>query len=251
MHDDTLAQAAEDLALIKSVLERTTVSFSSLRPAFLSLGVLWLFYALLETLLWFGTLFFAVGTPLRLLLSAGSFALQWLFCASLVVFTAAWRRKLPATGVDPLASRLAGMWGVMLLAYVGARVLELAVFPTVFRISNLAVAGDMGISGLEFTLCNQTLYYATTITFAALPLLLTAVFFRSRSVGWLGIGELVLGLAWSVMWIFAINNRAPDAVRDLGGVLYRLLQFLPAVALFLFSSILKNHNIIVLRRKKT
>ena len=115
------------------------------------------------------------------------------------------------------------------------------------------LSGEMGVSGLEFTLCNQALYYATTITFATLPLLLTAVFFRSRSVALLGIGALVLGLVWSVTWIFAINNRVPDVVRDVGGVLYRLLQFLPPIALILFSSILRKHNITnitVLRRKK-
>ena len=248
MVDDEVQQAAADIELIKGILQRTTVSFSTLRPAFLGLAELWLVYALAETVIWVGTLFTSAGRPLSLMLSACSLVLQWLLCAALVVFVAVWRKRLPGTGVDPLASRLAGIWGVFILGYVGSRVLELAVFPAVFRISNLLVAGEMGISGLEFTLCNQALYYATTITFATLPILLTAVFFRSHSVGWLGIGALVLGLAWSVIWIFAINNRAPGAVRDLGAVLYRLLQFLPPAALFLFSSILKNHNITDIRR---
>lgn len=250
MHDDEVQRAAEDIALIKSVLDRTTISFSTLRPAFLGLAELWLGYALAETAIWIGTLFTNAGTPFSLLQSAFSYALQWLLCAALAVFVAVWRKRLPTTGVDPLASRLAGLWGVFILGYVGSRVLELAVFPAVFRISTFAVAGEMGISGLEFTLCNQALYYATTITFATLPILLTAVFFRSRTVGWLGMGALALGLAWSVIWIFTINNKAPGAVRDLGAVLYRLLQFLPPAALFLFSNILKNHNITVLRRKK-
>ena len=253
MDYDEIQRASEDIELIKNVLQRTTVSFSTLQPAFLGLAMLWLIYALLETGIWIGTLFTTSGTPVSLLLSACSLALQWLFCAALLAFTAVWRKRLPATGVDPLASRLAGMWGVMIIGYVGSRVLELAVFPAVFRFSNIAIAGEMGVSGLEFTLCNQALYYATTITFATLPLLLTAVFFRSRSVALLGIGALVLGLVWSVTWIFAINNRVPDVVRDVGGVLYRLLQFLPPIALILFSSILRKHNITnitVLRRKK-
>ena len=250
MQDDTLQQASEDIALIKSVLERTTVSFSALRPAFLSLAKLWLVYALIETAIWAGTLFSSAGTPLSLLLSACNLALQWLLCAALVVFAAVWRKRLPNTGVDPLAARLAGMWGVFILGYVTARVLELAVFPLIFRISALAAVREPGISGLQLTLCNQVLYYATTITFATLPILLTAVFFRSRSVGWLGAAALIVGIVWSAIWIFAMNNRASGAIRDLGAVLYRLLQFLPPAALFLFSSILKNHNVTLLRRKR-
>ena len=49
MMDDELQQAAEDIALIKSVLERTTISFATLRPAFLGLAKLWLIYALSES----------------------------------------------------------------------------------------------------------------------------------------------------------------------------------------------------------
>ena len=33
MYDDELQQAAGDIALIRSVLERTTISFATLRPA--------------------------------------------------------------------------------------------------------------------------------------------------------------------------------------------------------------------------
>ena len=248
MYDDEVRQAAADIELIKSVLARTTVSFSTLRPAFLGLAALWLVYALLETGIWAGTLFTHAGTPLSFLLNGCNIALQWLLCAALVVFTARWRQKLPATGVDLLCARLAGLWGIFILGYVGSRVLELAVFPAVFRVSTAAGAGEMGASELQFTLCNQALYYATTITFATAPILLTAVFFRSRSVAALGLGALGLGVVWSVIWIFAINNRAPDALRNLGAVLYRLLQFLPPAALFLFSRILKNPNITDIRR---
>ena len=105
------------------------------------------------------------------------------------------------------------------------------------------------MSGLQFRLCNQVLFYATTITFAVLPILLTAVFFRSRSVGALGLGALAVGLAWSVTWLFIVNNKAPGAARYFSAVLYRVLQFLPPAALFWFSAILKNHNITILRRK--
>ena len=246
--DDEIQQAAADVELIKSVLARTTVSFSTLRPAFLGLAALWLVYALVETALWAGTLFTHAGTPLSFLLNVSNIALQWLLCAALLVFIARWRRRLPSTGVDPLASRLAGLWGVFILGYVGSRVLELAVFPAVFRISTAAAGGEMGVSELQFTLCNQALYYATTITFATLPILLTAVFFRSRSLGALGLGTLALGLAWSVIWICALNGRAPVGVRGLGAVLYRLLQLLPPAALFLFSRILKHNNITDIRR---
>lgn len=250
MNDDKLEQAAEDIALIKSVLERTTVSFSTLRPAFSGLAVLWLVYALAETAIWIGTLFTSAGTRFSLMLNACSFALQWLLCAALLVFTAVWRKRLPNTGVDPLASRLAGMWGVFLLGYVLARVLELALFPVVFRIASYTAGGEMVMSGLQFRLCNQVLSYATTITFAVAPILLSAVFFRSRSVGALGLGALVAGLAWSVIWLFVVNNKVSGAVRNFSTVLYWILQFLPSAALFLFSGILKNHNITVLRRKK-
>ena len=248
MYDDEVQQAAADIELIKGILARTTISFSSLRPAFLGLAALWLVYALAETAIWVGTLFTGAGMPLSFLLNGCNIALQWLLCAALSVFVARWRQKLPSTGVDPLASRLAGIWGVFILGYVGSRVLELAVFPAVFRISTAAAAGEPGISELQFTLCNQALYYATTITFATAPILLTAVFFRSRSVAALGLGALGLGVAWSVIWIFAINNRAPGALRNLGAVLYRILQLLPPAALLLFSRILKNHNITDLRR---
>ena len=251
MMDDELQQAAEDIALIKSVLERTTISFATLRPAFLGLAKLWLIYALAEAAVWVGTLFTRAGTPVSLLLSAGSLALQWLLCAALLVFAAVWRKRLPRTGVDPLASRLAGIWGVFLLGYVLARVLELALFPAVFRIASYSPGREMVMSGLQFRLCNQVLSYATAITFATLPILLTAVFFRSRSVGALGLGALVAGLAWSVIWLFIVNNNASGAVRYFSAVLYWVLQFLPPAALFLFSSILKNHNITVLRRKRT
>ncbi len=250
VENEEFRRASEDIELIKSVLQRTTISFSTLRPAFLGLARLWLAYALIETAIWAGTLLTSAGTPLSFLLNGCNIALQWLLCIGLICFVSAWRRKLPNTGVDPLASRLAAIWGILILGYVGSRMLELAVFPLCFRLSGPAAGGEMGISDLQFTLCNQVLYYATTITFAALPILLTAVLFRSRTLGWLGIGALAVGVVWSVLWLFALSNAAGAGFRYLGAVLYRLLQFLPPVALFLFSSILKKQNITYLRRGK-
>ena len=55
MVDDEVQQAAADIELIKGILQRTTVSFSTLRPAFLGLAELWLVYALAETVIWVGT----------------------------------------------------------------------------------------------------------------------------------------------------------------------------------------------------
>lgn len=248
---DKVQWASENLELIKRVLQRTTISFSTLQPAFLCLARIWLAYALMEALILSGTLFAEGDLHAKMLLNACNIVLQWLFCVALSVFVFIWRKKLPTSGVDPLASRLAAMWAVVIIGYILLRVLEMVVFPLCFRVISKRTGLEMSISELQFVLCNQVLYYATTIAFAFLPVLLTAVFFRSRAMGWLGIGALAVGVVWSVIWLFSLNNVSAIGIRSFGSILYHLLQFLPPIALFLFSRILKNQNITYLRRKQS
>lgn len=246
---DDRQRAYEDIACIRDILARTAVDFKGLASFFVTMGLIWGVYALLNTGLnvWstLSAVRYTAGADVNIdgrMLAVSSLS-QWLeilFLAALLAVYFLCRRK----GPDGLSRKLLLIWGLSLFLYIGGN-LAVRVIP--------ALQVQMLWQGLldERMADQKTILYSSMyvdrclkLVFPVLPILITAMFLDNRRLKAVGVVAAVLVLLWMFVPGTAVSLEASIPAELLGEMIWKrglgtLIQIIPAAALLAFGLNLK------------
>lgn len=194
--DESKRDPREDISLIRQIMERAMDGMKTIAPWFRALGLVWMIYSLAHVTILFLPTVLVLDSEASETLRLVKRIVQWVYFACILVLFGLCRRRLAPLGKEAPARKLLDMWGVCMFLYLGTTVVVFSLV-TAFthHCLNLTVYAERRISQ-TMSLCTTALY----LLFPVAPLLMTAVFQRSRKMLLMG---LVLALV--VALVFAVD----------------------------------------------